>query len=273
MPVTTINGTPISYSTAGEGEPLVLVHGSWGDGSWPFVLPKLAESFSVVTYDRRGHGESRLDQREAGTVHDDVADLAALIDALGIAPANVLASSFGGCIALRAATEHPELVRRVLAHEPPADGILSNAGEVGSIRDDFRESLVWVRELIEAGSHRAAAKCFFDTVAVGPGTWQLTPEADQDVFERHAPTFLGELRDPDARHLDVDALAAIQMPVLLSRGDASLPIFDAVMDELTSAMPNATFRTIRSCGHVPHVTNPDAYVAMVVDFVNASAQA
>jgi pimeloyl-ACP methyl ester carboxylesterase len=91
----TINGTTLAYDTDGEGHPLVLVHGSWGERqTWAFVVPSLTPLFRVVSYDRRGHGESDA-QPEAGTVHDDVADVAALIEALDIAPAHVVANSYG----------------------------------------------------------------------------------------------------------------------------------------------------------------------------------
>ncbi|TMK82607.1 MAG: alpha/beta fold hydrolase, partial [Actinobacteria bacterium] len=73
MTTETINGTTLAYDVAGEGDPLLLIHGSWGERqTWAFVLPGLAESFRVVSYDRRGHGES-VGQPDAGTVHDDVA--------------------------------------------------------------------------------------------------------------------------------------------------------------------------------------------------------
>ena len=70
MPVEEINGPLLSYETTGGGEPLVLVHGTWVDGhTWDFVVPSLAESFFVVTYDLRGHGGSTIDPPDAGTVH------------------------------------------------------------------------------------------------------------------------------------------------------------------------------------------------------------
>jgi hypothetical protein len=55
--VANVNGVRLFYEVSGHGEvPLVLVHGSWGSHhNWDLVVPELAESFRVLTYDRRGH--------------------------------------------------------------------------------------------------------------------------------------------------------------------------------------------------------------------------
>lgn len=142
MPTEEINGTTISYETTGDGEPLVLVHGAWADGhTWDFVVPALAKSFFVITYDLRGHGRSVIDPPDAGDVHDDIADLAALIDRLGIGPANVAGNSAGACIALRLTAEQPDLVRRTLAHEPPSDWLLAGDADVQAILENYLASL------------------------------------------------------------------------------------------------------------------------------------
>jgi pimeloyl-ACP methyl ester carboxylesterase len=268
MPVEQVNGTPIAYEMTGEGEPLVLVHGAWVDGhTWDLVVPQLAESYFVVTYDLRGHGRSVIDPPGAGSVHDDVADLAALIERLEIGSANVAGISSGACIALRLTIERPELVRRTLAHEPPMDGLLAADPDMNAMLEEYLESIAAVRELVETGAHRAAAARFMDTVAIGPGTWSLLPPPVQDTFVRHAPAFLGQLNDPDALELDLDALGDVSTPLLLSQGDQSPPIFLPIMEQLGVNTPKAERRTLANTGHVPHMTNPDDYVSMITGFI------
>ena len=72
----------------------------------------------VLTYDRRGHSQSERPTGQ-GSVREDVADLAALLEHVELAPAWVLANSFGASISLRLASEHPGLFRGLIAHEPP----------------------------------------------------------------------------------------------------------------------------------------------------------
>src|SRR3712207_4937050 len=111
MPITRLNTIDVFHATAGEGEPLVLVHGGWSDHTtWGLVAPLLAERFRVIAYDRRGHSRS---ERPAGVArrrtHED--DLAAVIETLAGEPAHVVGNSYGGLIALSLAGRRPELFR------------------------------------------------------------------------------------------------------------------------------------------------------------------
>jgi pimeloyl-ACP methyl ester carboxylesterase len=113
-----VNDVELAYEIGGSGSPLVLVHGSWSDPhGWDRVADGFARDFTVVRYDRRGHSDS---ERAPGTTRDDVRDLAALIEALDVAPAHVIGSSFGGVIAFQLAASSPELLRSLVSHEPPA---------------------------------------------------------------------------------------------------------------------------------------------------------
>ena len=76
MATATVNGVQLFYELTGTGEiPLVFVHGSWvSHRTWERVVPLLADSFRVLTYDRRGHGESERPTTQ-GSVRDDAAAL------------------------------------------------------------------------------------------------------------------------------------------------------------------------------------------------------
>jgi pimeloyl-ACP methyl ester carboxylesterase len=136
MPTTQVNGIHIHWEINGAiGDPVVLVHGSWGDHqNWAPVVPALSRAFRVLTSDRRGHSRSERPVGQ-GSVREDVADLAALLNELGHGPAHIIGNSFGASIVLRLAAERADLFRSAIAHEPPlwtAEGQPEGQGCVGS---------------------------------------------------------------------------------------------------------------------------------------------
>src|SRR3954452_5655089 len=211
MAVAHVNGVDIYYELRGAGEqPLVLVHGSWTDSAhWELVLPGLADIFQVLVYDRRGHTQSERVETQ-GSVDEDGDDLAGLLETLALAPAHVVASSWGGNIALRLACRRPALFRSLTCHEPPLWGLLADDPDSRAVLSQGAESLESVGSRIVAGDHEGAARQFVDDVAFGPGAWdhQLSPEA-KEVFVRNAPTYLDELRDPHQLIIDAAALTAL----------------------------------------------------------------
>ncbi len=263
MPTAVFNGVKLYYEEAGSGQPLVLVHGSWTDHhSWDLVAPSLAERFRVVTYDRRGHSQSERPAGQ-GSVHEDVADLAALIEGLGLAPAHVVGNSFGGSITLRLAAERPELFLSLSAHEPPLFGLVAADPAVAAAQEEFAA----VVELLSAGDMEGGARRFVDMI-LGPGAWdhQLPPEVRQTVIN-NAPTWLDETRDPEALTLDPVPLAHFSRPALLSTGSASPPFFAPVVAGLAETIPGVRQHTYEGAGHIPHQTHSDQFVDAVTSFV------
>lgn len=272
MPVIKANGVRLFYELTGAGPPLLLVHGSWvSHASWAAVVAPLAESFRVLAYDRRGHNESERPHAQ-GSVHDDIADLAALIEDLDLAPAWVAGNSFGAAIALRLAAQRPDLLRGVIAHEPPLFALLAGDKEATPMLDEVGRRIGAVVERIRAGDHAGAAEVFVDTVALGPGAWAtLTPEIKQTMIE-NAPTFLDETRDPEALAFDPAWLKGMSLPCLLTLGDRSPPAFAPVIAKLAAAAPGAEAMTFAGAGHIPHVTDPERYVEAVVNFIRGHAR-
>jgi len=267
MDVESADGTTLTYEVAGDGDALVLIHGSWVDRqTWGFVIPGLVESFRVISYDRRGHGESTAPP-DAGTIHDDVADVVTLIDALGHGPVHIVANSYGACTALRLAASHPQRLARMVCHEPPMLGALDADDDGRVIANTERRKLGEVRQRLEQGEHADSAEYFVEHVAIGPGMWSQLPPPMQETFVNHAPTFLGELRDPDAFGADLASLQRLSTPVLLTYGDQSPAFFAPIIDRLSSLLPNARQHLLPGAGHVPHMTHPDEFVRITRDFL------
>jgi pimeloyl-ACP methyl ester carboxylesterase len=264
VPEAEVNGVRIYYELEGSGEPLVLVHGSWGDArAWGLMTPALTQSHRVLAYDRRGHSRSERPDAQ-GSIHEDGDDLAGLLEALDVRPAHVVASSWGGNIALGLASRRPEMFLSLSCHEPPLFGLLADDPEGQELLGQSAGSLAGVGRKIADGDHEGAARQFADEVALGPGAWdnQLPVEA-KEMMVRNAPTFLDELQDPDQLGAREDVLARIEVPVLLTGGSESPPVFRRVLDRLEKLIPRARRETIEGAGHVPHMTTPDRYVQVI----------
>ena len=264
MPLSPLNETGLHYECSGAGEALVLVHGSWVDGrTWNAVRPALARSFEVVSFDRRGHSRS-APAPASGTVHDDVADLAGLIEALDLQPAHVAGVSGGGSIALRLAATRPELVRTVSVHEPPLFDLLDE-------RDwpdltELRTVLAEVAERLDAGDHVSGTRLYFDQVALSAHGWDGFEPTRRAVLLANAATYLDQCRDPDALGIELESLRAFTGPALVTFGDRRPPMFRRIAEMVVEAMPGAQGKLIPGTAHDPQLTHPDAYVEALEGF-------
>jgi pimeloyl-ACP methyl ester carboxylesterase len=272
--VAVVNGVRIAYSSTGsDREPLVLVHGSWGSRhNWEPVVIGLADHFRVVAYDRRGHSDSERPPGQ-GSFRQDVADLAALIEQLGLAPAWVAGSSAGAVVTLQLAAARPDLLRGVVVHEPPMWSLLrAGSGAAAAYARLTDGPLADVLRRLAAGDQEGAAEQFVEEVALGPGSWARLPVAMRRMMIYNAPTFLDEARDPQAAGVDQAALARYGGPVLITSGTQSPPLFGAVIERLTELLPHAVCRAYAGAGHIPHVTHPEQYIAALVGFTGAGAR-
>jgi pimeloyl-ACP methyl ester carboxylesterase len=115
----TANGVRLEYEVRGTGDPLVLSHvGLVADAFAPLMNQQALRSYRLIRYHRRGHGGST---HTAGPVSiaDQAADLAGLLDHLGIGRAHVAGHSISGLIALQLAADRPDLVGTLVLMEPP----------------------------------------------------------------------------------------------------------------------------------------------------------
>lgn len=242
-----VNGGGTRYALDGDGPaPLVLIHEMGGSiESWEPLLPRVTAGRTVLRYDMRGFGDaSKL--RGEGVMHDLVADLVALLDALAITgPADLCGMAVGGAVALHLAARHPDRAGR-LALMGPALGIAPE-----------RRAAVRARaEALEAGG----------MTSIADGELALTyPQVlrGNGRFPTYRARWLGN--DPSSyaatyrmlAALDcAPALAVVRCPVLLLAGAQDPLRPPALIAEAAAAIDHARFEVVPS-GHVMAHQSPD----------------
>ena len=258
-----VNGVRLHVEPpAGDGDPLILVHGGWTDHqTWAALVPQLASAFRVVSYDRRGHS---LSDRGPGPAprRQDEDDLATLIETLGGAPVNLVGSSYGASIALGLAGRRPELVRAVVAHEPPLTALAPQP----AVEAQFAS----IQDQIASGDAAGGTRRFFEEVILGPGGWELVPEVVRRAAVANAQTFVDLREDPDATRIDVEAVRRFPGPITITRGEIS-PAWLQETAAVTATRLGRPLRPIPGAGHSPHLTTPQAFAAAIAEALGGAA--
>ena len=150
MPMVSVNGAELYHEVRGSGPPVLLIMGATGDGGhFDTLADLLADEFTVITYDRRGHGRSPT---PAGwttpSAVEQADDAAALVDSLAVGPLAVFGTSSGGNFALWMLTRHPAMVRGAVLHEPGVYAVLDDFDVVRAPLQGV------VRQSMAEGGHR-----------------------------------------------------------------------------------------------------------------------
>ena len=253
-------GLDIAYERAGDGPPLVLVHGAAEDSrTWQAQLAALAGELTVVAWDEPGAGRSS--DVPAGFELADYADcLAALIEQLALGPAHVAGLSWGGTVVQELYRRRPELVATLILVD-------TYAGWKGSLsEEELRARIAFVREELAAPDED------FDPTL--PALFAGDPPAEAaalleqmnaDVRPASLRAQLAVMAEADLR----DLLPRIDVPTLLIWGeqDARSPL--SVARQFEQAIPDAELVVIPDCGHVSNLERPEQFNAAVRAFCRA----
>ncbi|MTV81475.1 alpha/beta fold hydrolase [Secundilactobacillus folii] len=134
----TRNGAILDYQVTGEGPVLILIPGANGTGNiFQQAVQFLKHKFTVVTFDRRGYGQSKLTEPLPDEVTDtnsryrlktDAGDVAALAKLVSPnARVDIMGTSSGAIVAMETLQDHPEIVNQITFHEPPINSFMPSA--------------------------------------------------------------------------------------------------------------------------------------------------
>ncbi len=234
-----IGGRRVRYQVAGQGEPVVLVHGLSGSTRWwRLTLPVLARRYQVYLVDLPGFGAMARNGRFALA---EAADwLVYWMRAVHLGQADIIGHSMGGYIALLVASLHPEAVRRLIVVD--AAGVPTG-----------RALSAHLIPLLRTGRRMAPA---------------FLPILASDALRARPRTLLRTARDvvrADIRPY----LRSVQAPTLVIWGDRDTLVPLSTGEILRQEIPNARLVLLHGAGHVPMFERPRPFNEAVLAFLTA----
>jgi pimeloyl-ACP methyl ester carboxylesterase len=254
------DGTSIAYETSGSDSTVILVDGAMGyrnhNGTRPLAAV-LAHDCTVVSYDRRGRGESADTQPYA--VEREIDDIDRLIEEIG-GPACIYGFSSGAVLALRAGSAlGPARVAALVLHEPSIDPDPGSAAEI----DRDAETLA---NLVAEGRRGDAVSFFLSDMIPPQVLEQLRQAPDWEPKERVAHTLVYDYAVMGGNTLLASTAATATMSSLVLVGSESEAFKREGAWALAEAMPRATLRVLD--GEMTLVA-PEVLAPVVREFVHA----
>jgi len=260
-------GISTNVHIAGEGPPVLLLHGS-GPGvsawaNWRLTIPALAQHFRVVAPDIVGFGYT---ERPAGIRYDLsqwTSHAVSVMDAVGIERCHVVGNSFGGSLALSLAIGHPDRV---------AGLVLMGATGVPFAITPGLEAVWGYTPSVEAMGELLGFFAY-DQSLVGPDLAELRYRASMRPGVQEA--FAAMFPAPRQRALDAithrpDDIARIQSPTLIVHGrdDLVIPVANAVA--LLDLIDDAQLHVFGRCGHWTQIEHAEEFNTLVTRFLQAA---
>lgn len=266
MPTVAIEGHRFYYEEQGSGTPLLLIHGNGGHtGTFKGVLSRLASSHRVITYDRRGFGETKAPLPSSKDyLRRSADDAAVLLRELGAPRAIVAGWSNGAVIALALAVHHPDAVARVILYEPPlhakkhlgvrATGVVGGALGLGKV-----------------GLHRRGAKRFLRyalSYNAGGTAFDELEAPMRESLLANARTILAEMEAGAGEELSPADLASIRCPVGIIAGSRSARFLLEAVDRCAKFFPAARVIRVNGGDHIMSVRQPDLLTGAIRELLS-----
>jgi len=236
------DGTKIAYEKAGKGQVVILVLGALNSRKSGASLAKLlASRFTVITYDRRGRGDST--DTAPYSPEREIEDVEALIGAVG-GPVLLYGHSSGGAIVLEAANKLRKDVKKIAIYEAPY-----------ALDDDARKAAKeyyrTLKKLLASGRNGDAVALFIRSVGVSDKQLQAIRRMPMwRGLERLAPTLAYDSEVLGEGHaLPTTLLSRITTPTVVMHGGAGAPSMRDAARAISEAVPKSQLRTLAGQTH------------------------
>lgn len=265
----------LRFAVVGEGEPVLLVHGTNLCDSLVLGLSfhePLMEQYQLVSYYRAGYNGSTL-EKESLSIAESAQHMRELLDHLGIEKAHIVGYSFGGCVAFQFLLDYPERAHTATLLEPyfnreAEDGVKANM-----------DSAMKCWEIFQTGNKREAARLFIESVwgptmmsavnvACPLDVWDRVEKCADTTFLVDGPALWGW----DFKMSEADKFADRKptMPFLAVLGldsESVMPGFLETQNFMMNWIPQAERAGIPFATHGMQSQNPHAVADAIHSFI------
>ncbi len=263
--VAEVAGGQLYYEVAGAGDPVVLVHGNFGDRRhWDDQFEAFASRHRVIRYDVRGFGKSSLPVE--GVAYSDHEDLSELLKHLGIPSAHVVGFSMGSGIAIDFVIAYPHLSKSLVSVGPWVSGYSSpHADEL--FRDFSEITSVLKDQGVPAAIDYCMTKTFFNETIREAETKNRVEEIMEDFpfwsFTHKSP-------DQPLKPVAAERTDEIDVPTLIVTAEYDVPVCVEIADFLEQTVPVARKVDLSGTGHFMMMEKREEFNQILLDFFEST---
>ena len=250
-----------------------VVHGGPGvdHSSYKLSFAPLSQNMQLVYFDHRGQGRSARGDKQTYTLENNVEDMEALRQYLGLDKIVVIGTSYGGMVALSYAARYPERVSHLIAIATVADSRFLGRAKATLAEQGTPEQIACAARLWSGNfENEAQLQEYFQLM--GP-MYSLTYDPqlsakswDRTIYSVDAlnMAFAGFLRDYDIR----EQLPNITAPTLVIGGRHDWICAPEFSEEIAAAIPDAELKIFENSGHLIRADEPEELISAIVDFLS-----
>ena len=243
----------------GEGPPLVILHGLFGQSdNWATLARAWSNQFRVIIIDQRNHGQS---PHEAAFSYELMADdLAETLDILNFESVQLIGHSMGGKTAMFFAQKYPQRLTKLIVADIAPRAYAPHHGEIIAalktlplerLKDRNSADNELAKGIPDFGTRQFLLKNLYRNDS-GGFSWRFNIEAISAQISEVGKSMPGSI---------------VETPTLFVRGAKSKYITDQDQRDIAHQFTNVRFETISDAGHWLHAEQPEAFGKVVLDFL------
>ena len=264
-----VNGANLWYEVIGNGEPIVFIHGNFGDHRhWDFQVEALSDNFKVIRYDVRGYGKSSFP--DSIQTYRDCDDLKAILDYLAIKEAHVCGVSMGSGIAIDFVLEYPEYCKSVIPIGPWASGYGG-----GKYRTEASDSMFYIMRKTTGVLSTEGPKAATDYWWTGDHEIKNTVIEERTLdsllrmgYEYSWWGFLNRTGQIAISPAGVERLSEIAVPTLIITAEYDIQACKEIAELMHKEIRNSEVVSIEEAGHLMNMDNPEEFNKVISEFIS-----